>query len=482
MIAGGDAGPPRSYDGQMGAGELETRVRAALEHAAGRAPDDPGAAPDADEAARLAVALDDPALLATALRLRLRAHPGPDDVLARFDASLLLKDVAGQLRDPDVELHAIRWRLTVALEQLDLATIRRELAALDVLAERTGVDEHRFYASARRAMFALTEGDVVGATVLATEAARAGAAASTRGADAELAVLHAQMSRQRNDQDALARAAQSFEAIGMATARTVWLAEAAVLWLDAGEPDRAGVLVDRLTPDLAGLARDADWLAVVCKTCEAAAGTGRRDTARTCAELLGPYTGHVVLEADGVTFAGVVEDYLVRATGDPAHAARARAAYERIGAYWWARRTHLLRSADPVPPPAAWHLHPVDAPTRLWCVGRTGATATVPPMPGLEHLRSLLRQPGHDLEATELYLRSGPEAPSGGVHPDRARVVVRRAVMSALARLDLHDSELATELRSTLRLGSTCRYEPDPFRPVEWLLETTEGSLVTSGH
>ena len=65
------------------------------------------------------------------------------------------------------------WRLTTALEQLDLGTVRRQLAALDLLADETKDDRARFYACSRRAMFALTEGDSVGAARLTAEAAAA---------------------------------------------------------------------------------------------------------------------------------------------------------------------------------------------------------------------------------------------------------------------------------------------------------------------
>lgn len=456
----------------MGARELTTRVRAALERAADLAPGAPSAVARAEEAAHLARELDDPALLATALQLLLRAHAGPEDLLTRFDLSLRLRDLADRLDDPAVRLQATLWRLDVALEQLDLPTIRRELAALEVLAEATDDSEPasgqaHFLATSRRAMFALTEGDVVGATVLADVAGRAAAAPD----HAELALLHAQLARQRNDHDALARAAESFESRGATTTGTGWLAAAAVLWLDCGETEHAAALVDRIAPQLADLPRDAGWLAILAKTCEAAAGTGRRDAADTCARMLAPYAGRAVLEGEGIAFAGVVEDYLVRATGDPAQARSARLAYERLGASWWADRAHLVRSAANAALPRTLHLHPVDDPERQWCAGSAGAMVTMPPMPGLTYLQELLAHPGQDLPATDLYTSSRPVDVTGPVHPDRARVVVRRAVMSALARLDLHDSALATELRATVRLGPTCRYEPAPFRPVTWHLD-----------
>ncbi|MFD0637222.1 hypothetical protein ACFQ9X_42295 [Catenulispora yoronensis] len=54
---------------------------------------------------------------------------------------------------------------------------------------------------------------------------------------------------------------------------------------------------------------------------------------------------------------------------------------------------------------------------------------------------------------------------------ERARTAVRKAIASALDRVADHDAALARLLRDTVRTGASCRYEPDPARPVTWLLE-----------
>ncbi|MDY0813047.1 hypothetical protein [Kitasatospora purpeofusca] len=53
---------------------------------------------------------------------------------------------------------------------------------------------------------------------------------------------------------------------------------------------------------------------------------------------------------------------------------------------------------------------------------------------------------------------------------ERARVAVRKAVVSALDRIAAQDSSLAGLLRDTVHTGASCRYDPDPARPVTWLL------------
>lgn len=488
----------------------------------------------ADEAARIAEDLDDAVLLAEALDARLATCAGPDDLVARLETSMWLAEVASGVTDPGVRLRAHLWRLTTGLEQFDLPTIRRQLAALDLLADETRDDRIRFFASARRAMFALTEGDVVGAARLAAEATEAGVAARLPETEAVQRTLHAEMARQRDDRAALSRVAEELEEAAATAGSTSLLAEAAVLWLEGGRPLRAARIVDRLAPDLADLPRTADWLMVVAKTCEAAAGSGRPGAAAACVDLLSPYAGRAVLSTDTVAFAGVVDDYLSLATGEVTQAEQARAAYARIGADWWSRRGPLGRvaveTADPGGP-RVLHLHPVDdGPTTLWCVGREGAIRMVPAMQGLQYVRMLLETPGVDVPAVDLAAaiagapvvedagvlvdqqaltayrrrvreldeaieraeagadhdltgdlraerdtviadaRSGgmTAAQRGATQPERTRVAVRQAITAALARLELHDGEVAQALRATIHTGSSCRYEPDPFRPVEW--------------
>jgi hypothetical protein len=316
--------------------------------------------------------------------------------------------------------------------------------------------------------------------------------------------LRAELTRQRGDRAAMVQQASSFEERGRSQPLPSILAEAAVLWLESGEPERAGLLVDLLSPDLNDLPRDVEWLFVVSKLCEAATGSGRTDVAATCADLLSPYAGRAVLKAGAAGFAGVVEDYLSLATGDVSQADQARAAYRQIGADWWARRGPLGRPREATATTRATrvlHLHPIepDGPTRLWCVGREGAVRMVLALPGLEYLRLLVERPGVDIPALDLSaaahrsvngsgagtlvdqqalaehrqrLREEPSPAGGpddlGERAEKARTTVRRAIRTALARLELHDGEVAHELRTTIRTGATCRYEPDRFRPVAW--------------
>ncbi len=55
---------------------------------------------------------------------------------------------------------------------------------------------------------------------------------------------------------------------------------------------------------------------------------------------------------------------------------------------------------------------------------------------------------------------------------ERARVAVRKAISGAIKRLEPVDPYLARVLIDTVTTGATCRYEPDPGRPVTWVLES----------
>jgi hypothetical protein len=54
---------------------------------------------------------------------------------------------------------------------------------------------------------------------------------------------------------------------------------------------------------------------------------------------------------------------------------------------------------------------------------------------------------------------------------ERARVAVRKAIVSALNRIEQNDSPLARQLRDSVQTGGACRYYPDPARPVTWILD-----------
>jgi hypothetical protein len=63
-----------------------------------------------------------------------------------------------------------------------------------------------------------------------------------------------------------------------------------------------------------------------------------------------------------------------------------------------------------------------------------------------------------------------------GAASERARVAVKKAVVSAIKSIEDADPALGRLLRDTIRTGTTCCYEPDPSRPVRWVLRNAPGS------
>ena len=55
---------------------------------------------------------------------------------------------------------------------------------------------------------------------------------------------------------------------------------------------------------------------------------------------------------------------------------------------------------------------------------------------------------------------------------ERARVAVRKAIAAAIERVSAVDPVVGRLLADTVRTGAQCRYDPDPGRPVRWVLTT----------
>lgn len=505
------------------------------------------AVPYAEEAVTTAESAGDAVLLADALDAQLLAHWGPDDLPVRVRITRRLEDTVSHVADVDVRMTAHLWGLTTALECLDLPSAQRQLRALEALAEESDAPRVRFFATARRGMHALLTGD-------AAEAARYRDTAVACGADAgeadTLAIertLSAGIARLTGEAEALAREAALHEEFGAREGIPLISAMGAVLWLESGATDRAGGLLHQLAAgSLAAVPRDVYWLVTVTALTEVALGTGASDLAAEGVTLLEPYAGRGVVDAGGVLFLGVVDDYLYRgllALGriDEAEARQLAAlrAYQRMGASWWMRR---VAGITPSPHPTdVVCLQPDGA--GVWLVGRYGSTRAVPEMKGLRYLRLLLARPGSDIPALELsdavaghagervtegdvgtvadrralaaYRRRLAEldeeldradrrgdagrgqrltseraallaqvaAATGfggrprvtGATAERARVAVRKAIAAALARISAVDPPVGRLLADTVSTGITCRYEPDPGRPVRWLLHDRAG-------
>jgi hypothetical protein len=565
-------------------GEQRARLAVALARAWAYGYDPARAARFVAEALAYAQTHGDPSLLAAALDAQLLVHWGPDDLEERLSITARLEDTVAHVADAEPRMSAHLWRLTTSLECLDLPAVRRQLRALDLLAAESGTARVRFFAASRRGMYALLTGDLDAAERAVREVAAAGAEAGE--ADALLIghMLAAGIARQAGDVAALAREAALYEEFGVQEAVPWVAAEAALLWVAAGELDRARALLHQLAgSDFSGIARDLDWLLTVAELTEVSVATGTAALAEAALDLLVPYAGRGVVNGGGAAFAGVISDYLYQAsellgTGDAQQwAARATGEYERLGASWWLHRLppavpgqramvvrgggrpeqeHLAVArpgvAQPgvvqpgvvqpgvvqpgVVQPGVVHLRPGGG--GIWWVGREGAVTAIRDVKGLHYLRIMLQRPGADIPAIDLSdavaghpgagvvggdmgevldkralsayrrrlaeidadldearswvdtgraaklaaerdalldqvraatgLGGRPRVP-GSVH-ERARIAVRKAIVNAIDRVAAADPPLGRLLSDTVTTGAICRYDPDPDRPVRWVL------------
>jgi hypothetical protein len=344
----------------------------------------------AREATDLAVSTGDPRLVADALDAALLANWGPDCFAERLSLAARLEEVAAHLTEPEPRLTACLWRLTTAWECLDVVAVQRQLRALDRLAEESGSARIAYFAAARQAMHAVVTADLATADLAIARAAGRGGAAAEPDLEAVTHSLAAARARRARDSPALLSEAAAFAAYGAAEGVPSVTAEAAVLWLEGGEPGRALELLRQLAGGgLASVARDVDFLLTTVSLVQVAAALCREDAvaAEIAAEgvrLLEPYAGRAVLNAGAVTFHGVVEEYLFRACaalGEPPAASwrnQASASYQRLGAACWLPRLDTQPGEGAVrrPPAAAVvHLRPDGA---GWLVGFDGATFVLP--------------------------------------------------------------------------------------------------------
>jgi hypothetical protein len=221
--------------------------------------------------------------------------------------------------------------------------------------------------------------------------------------------------------------------------------------------------------------------------------------------------------------------------GDPDTAARLRtralSTYERLGAQWW--RTRLTSTATPPSDetPGRMHFHP--AAGGLWLVGRDAVP--IKALRGFGYLRELLRRPHQPIAALDLvgagtgvavesglgdildhqalkaYRRRlrdleqeiteaedwsdlgrldsaraerdalldelaratgiGGRARTTGSSEERARIAARKAITAAIDRVATVDETLGQHLRTAVRTGLSCSYEPNPAESPNWLLD-----------
>ena len=363
----------------------------------------------ADEAVDRAQRAGSAELVADCLDAALAAHWGPDGLDMRRSLAARLDEVAAHVVDPDARLQAHLWGLQVACEMLDVQAIHRQMRALELVGEESA--RALFFAASRRLMLDLLRGRTDTTAQLTSIAAAAAERASLADAWMVLKAMDAYSAAFSGDTAACAAGAAECEAFALAEGVTAVCAEAAFLWVCAGQLDRARALVHTFHARVLGdLPRDMNWLLILQCVLEAALAVADREVVAEAAQLLTPYQGRAVFNAGAVMFHGITDDTLARAAallGDPDRAARLRAGalatYERLGAPWWRDRLAAWQppaADDTCRGPHPVHLHPI--PGGLWLVGPEGEAVPLRALRGFGYLRELLRRPGQPVAALDL--------------------------------------------------------------------------------
>ncbi len=408
------------------------------------------AVPFADAALAHATAAGDGALLADALDASLATHWGPDELSVRTELARQLDDVTAHLTDVQARTKAHLWLLTVAMELLDLPAMNRQMRALEVLGEQS--PRTMFFAASRRLTLDLMRGRTETAAELVAVAGRALDQAGLADGWLVVSSMRGYAAVHTGDRDTAAELAQLAEDFAIAEGVRELYAEAAWIWLGAGQVERAIALAATFDAGvLASLPRDFSYLPTLQLVLDVALHAGESDLVTRVAVVLAAYAGRPVVTSGGVMFHGVTDDTLSRAAdfrGDHEEAARLRAdalaTYTRIGATWWRQR---LEQWTPKLPAASSDSRMADrrmtlrpGPAGTWLVGHAGTTTPVPARKGMAQVHLLLSRPGSSISALTLAGGSVAESDLGPRADATALAAYRRRLRQLDEALDAADA------------------------------------------
>jgi hypothetical protein len=407
------------------------------------------AVPFADAALAHATATGDGALVADALDAALATHWGPDELSVRTELARRLDDVTAHLTDVDARTQAHLWTLTVALELLDLPAMNRQMRALEVLGEES--PRAMFFAASRRLTLDLLRGRTDSAAELIAVASRALEKAALADGWLVVSSMRGYAAVHSGDRATAAELAQLAEDFAVAEGVRELYAEAAWIWLGAGEIERAIALASTFDAGvLAALPRDFSYLPTLELILDVALHAGDTDLVARVAALLAPYAGRPVVASGGVMFHGVTDDALSRAAafrGDHVEAARLRAdalaTYRRIGATWWRERLEHWTPTLSAPSDSQMTDRRMTlrrGPPGTWLVGHAGTTTPVPARKGMAHLHVLLSRPGSGIDALALAGGAVAESDLGPRADATALAAYRRRLRQLDDALDAADA------------------------------------------
>ena len=244
----------------------------------------------------------------------------------RLAVSAELRDLARRLDRPELCISAHHARLYDLFELGDVAEARKEHDSLRRLSADLRQPLFRHFALSWAAVRAQIEGRFDDAERLAAELLELQTELGARDADT---VFAARLFAVRRDQGRLGELLPAVDAIaerfpGFAPLR----AGVPLIYLGAGDVERARAALGSLAPDLPGLPRDFFWLTTVALAAEAAAALGDRRLCRGLHRMLTPFAERTVQIGFAATL-GSVERLLGLTAAGAGDAADARAHFER---------------------------------------------------------------------------------------------------------------------------------------------------------
>jgi AAA ATPase domain len=349
MRAGGDPHLiPLLRDGLAAVGEADSALRARImARLAGALRDDPSPEPReslSKQAVELARRLGDPATLAYTLDGMFGALWRPDNPEERLAIASEVVRLAEATADQDLVQSGHRDLLCAFFELGDIASVYRELAEADRVAEELLQPAWRHMVFNERALLALLEGRFQDAEQFTTSAFQLGQRSRLWDALADhagqLFQLRREQGRLSEIEEQIKRSAREFSWYPM------FRCALAVLYCELGREAQARVEFGEIAAqDFAGLPLDNYWVFNLSLLSEVACFLGDSARGRTIYERLLPYAGRNAVGApEGCTGSvsralGLLADLTSRPEDAARHFEAALGQNEHMGARPWVART-----------------------------------------------------------------------------------------------------------------------------------------------
>jgi len=295
------------------------------------------------EAVGTARSLGDPAALASVLVTAVWASgtSSPAQTLADLTEA---RDLAVQLRDRELEVEAMSWRLEAFLALCDIDAARREVRAVRAMAEQTAQPFQIHMAEHCDSAIALCQGRLAEAEQTASRSRDWSRLLSGRDASG---VYGVQMFGVRREQGRLAELAPLVRVLAAGTAGAgAWRPGLASLLVELGMADEARSVLAQVAADGLDGFRESLWLASLTYLTDACTALGDETVAAMVYPELAPYAranlviGHVVAcygAAD--RFLGMLAATLGDLERAERHFERAMELNRRMGARTWLAHT-----------------------------------------------------------------------------------------------------------------------------------------------